>query len=170
MGYVNDTTMKQFISPFQFAYSSGTWTPTISSELVSNVRSQADAAPVILIPIPIPSNSVALKGSKLVSVDIWYAIGTAAADDFATAEIVKQTLGVDDTVNTGAAVTATIDGGHDTAAERKAVDTDHRMTITITTPTWTDDNDAYFVHLVVDCAATTDLIFYGAQANYTLRV
>jgi hypothetical protein len=169
MGYVNDTNMKQFISPFGFGFSAGTWTPTISSELVSNVRSQADASVTILIPIPVPSNSKAFKGAKLASVDIWYAIATAAADDFATAEIVKQALGVDDTVNTGSAPAVTLDTGHDTAAERLAVDTDHRMTITLDTPVWIDDNDAFFVHLVVDCAATTDLILYGAQANYTFR-
>ena len=109
MGYINDTTMKQFISPFEFGFSTGTWTPTIATELVSNDRTAADAAFDVMIPIPIPSNSVALEGSKLESVDIWYSIGTAAADDFATAEIVKQTLGADDTANTGAAVTTTED-------------------------------------------------------------
>ena len=169
MGYVNDTHMSQFISPFDFGYSAGTWTPTIGTSVVSNVRSQADASCTVLIPVPIPSNSQAFKGSKLASVDVWYSIGTAAADDFATAEIVKQTLGADDTANTGAAVTTTIDTGHDTAAERLAVDTDHRMTLTLSTPAWVDDNDAYFVHLVIDNAATTDLVFYGAQANYTFR-
>lgn len=169
MGYVNDTNFAQFISPFDFGMSAGTWTPAIASSVVSNNRTAADASVTVLIPIPIPSNGAAFKGCKLESVDVWYAIGTAAADGFATAEIVKQTLGADDTANTAAAVSTTLDGGHDTAAERKAVDDDHKMTFTIDTPAWIDDAEAYFAHLVIDNAATTVLKFFGAQANFTFR-
>ena len=88
----------------------------------------------MLIPITVPSNESALKGARLKTIEIFYAIATNAADDFATVGLDKVTLGVDDTAAAGAAITHTIDAGHDTAAERKAVDTDHVMTLTITTP------------------------------------
>ena len=170
MGYVQDTHMSKFISPLNFEFSAGTWTPTIASNVVSMVRTQADASFTALIPLQVESNASALKGVKIKSIDVFYAIATAAADDFATVELEKMTLGADDTAITGAAVTGTCDTGHDAAAERKAVDTDHVLTFTITTPAWSDDGDAYVLELIVDCAATTDFIFYGARVNYDLRV
>jgi len=170
MGYVHDTHMSKFVHPGEFLFSAGTWTPADSNNVVSISRGAADAAFTAYIPVPLPSNDSALKGSKLKSIDVYYAIGTAAADDFATVELEKMTLGADDTAITGAAVTTTCDAGHDTAAERKSVDTDHVMTVTLTTPEWMDDAAAYVLKLVVDCAATTVFTFFGARANYDFRV
>ena len=170
MGYVNDTHMSQFIPPSEFQLSAGTWTMAVSSNVVSRDRTANDSAFTALIPIPIPSNASAYKGAKLLSIDVWYSIGTAAADDFATVELEKMTLPADDTAVSGAAVTTTCDTGHDTAAERLAVDSDHCMTVTLSTAAWLDDGDAYWLQLVVDCAAGTVFKFFGARANYTLRV
>jgi hypothetical protein len=169
MGYVADTHMSKFISPLDFQFTAGTWTPTIGSNVVSMVRSQADASFTALIPIDVLSNASALKGARLKSIDVYYKIAVAA-DDFATVELEKMTLGVDDVAITGAAVAGACDAGHDTAAERKAADDDHVLTFSLTTPAWIDDGDAYILELIVDCAATTDFIFYGARANYDLRV
>ena len=170
MGYVNDTTMCKFISALKAMFTAGTWTPTIAANVVANVRTAADGAFTALIPIDLPANSVALKGALLKSIDVFYAIGTAAADDFATVELEKMTLGVDDVAISGAAVVTTCEAGHDTAAERLAVDTDHVMTVTLTTPVWIDDGDAFVLALIVDCAATTVFSLFGARANYTMRV
>lgn len=170
MGYVQDTHMSKFIPAVNFQFSAGTWTPTVASNVASMVRSAADAAFDVIIPLNVESNASALKGVKIKSIDVFYAIGTAAADDFATVELNKMTLGPDDTAITGAAVTGTLDAGHDSAAERKAVDTDHVLTFTITTPAWSDDGDAYFMHLNIDAAANTVVTFYGARVNYDLRV
>jgi hypothetical protein len=170
MGYVHDTNMSMFINPAMFQHSAGTWTISEASNIMKSVRTAGDASFTTLIPIPIPSNNIALKGSKLKSIDVFYAIATAACDDFATVELNKMTLNVDDTAVTGAAVTTTCDAGHDTAAERLAVDTDHVMTVTITTPAWVDDGEAFFLKLVIDAAATSVVTFFGARANYTLRL
>ncbi len=170
MGYVNDTAMCKFISPLDALFTAGTWTPTIASNIVSQVRSAADASFTALIPIDLPSNSVALKGALLKSIDLYYAIGTGAADDFATVELEKMTLGVDDVAITGAAVPITLDTGHDIAAERLAVDTDHVLTATLDTPVWLDDGDAMVLAIIVDCAANTVFTLFGARANFTLRV
>ncbi len=48
--------------------------------------------------------------------------------------------------------------------------TDQVMTVTLTTPAWLDDGDAYYLKLVVNAALTTDFTFFGARANYDLRV
>lgn len=171
MGYVHDTAMCQFIPPSLAMFSAGTWTDTVASNVWSKNRSAADASFTIYIPVLIPSNSVAMKGAKLVSVEVMYVIGTAAADDIPTATCIlyKDTLAVTGTLNTAASAAGSLDTAHDSAAELKAAD-EHRLVYTLTTPAWIDNDEAYHFEIVVDAAATTVFKFLGALINYTLRV
>lgn len=169
MGYVNVTDITKFIPPSKILKTAGTWTPAINSNVISEARSAADASTTLLIPIALDGSNVALQGAKLQSVDVWYKIGTAAADDFATVAASKVTLAADTVAVSGAALTVTIDAAHDTAAERKTV-ADHKMTITFSSPAFLEDNEAIWISLVIDCAATTVLTIYGAQANFDLRL
>jgi hypothetical protein len=169
MGYVHDTHMRQFIPPFMCGKTAGTWTPTIASNVVTDNRTAADAAFTVLIPIFLLSNSEDMKGAYLTSIDVWYIIATAAADDFATVELEKITLPADGDAPTGAAVTITEDTDHDSAAERKAAD-EHKMTVTLSTPEWIDEDEVFYLELIVDAAATTVFKLLGARANFTLRI
>jgi len=170
MGYVHDTAMSQFIQPDEIIKTLGTWTDSIASNVAKAVRTAADASFELHIPIKLPSNAEAMKGAYLKSIDVYYTIGTAAADDFATVELSKVTLpAATGSAPTGAAVDTTPDTGHDTAAERLAAD-DHLMTVELDTPAWIDDDEYYVLQLVVDAAATTVFTLWGARANYTLRV
>ena len=169
MGYVNNTQMSQFISPNLCAFSAGTWTPTLASNVFSMNRTAADAAFNVFAPILTPGNAAALAGAKLLSIEVYYSIGTAAADDFATVELEKMTLPATGTAVSGAAVGITIDSGHDTAAERKAAG-DHTMTITLNSPAYIDNNDGYVLVLNIDAAATTVFKLYGVVVNFELRV
>jgi hypothetical protein len=176
MGYVHDTAMSLFIPPTAFGFSAGTWTLTVATNVWSMDRTAADASNTIYMPIPIPSNSVALKGAKLLSVEFMYSISTAAADDFAVATclIYTDTLSASaasgsGTINTAAALTSTKDTGHDTDAECLAQD-EHRMVLTVTTPVWTDNDVAYHAEFIVDGGAATVVKVFGGIANYTLRV
>ncbi|MCC6147773.1 MAG: hypothetical protein IT308_09420 [Anaerolineaceae bacterium] len=169
MGYVHDTHMSQFIPPAVIAKTAGTWTPSVASNVAKEARTAGDAAFTLIIPIPIPSNASALKGAKLKSIDVWYKIATGAADDFATVTLNQVALPGDADAPAGEEVTVTLDAAHDSAAERKAV-ADHKMTVTLSTPVWLNDDDAYFLSLVVDAAANTAFTLYGARANYELRV
>jgi hypothetical protein len=128
------------------------------------VRGAADASFTVYVPIPIPSNSVAERGSYLKSVELMYRIITSAADDFATVALYKDTL-----PGSGPVVTTTIDAGHDTAAERKAIDK-HRMVVTLSTPEWIDNDIAFHLECVVDAAADTSFRVFGAIVNYTMRL
>ena len=168
MGYVHDTQMCQIIPQSMIQKSAGTWTPTLASNTVGDVRTAADASFNLFVPIMLPSNAAAYKGAKLVSIDVHYKIATAAADDFATVELEKVSIASTGAV-TGAAVSVTIDGDHDAAAERKAVD-DHYMTITLDTPAWIDKDEVYWLYMVVDAAAGTVFTLWGVKANFTLRV
>jgi hypothetical protein len=169
MGYVNVTDISQFIPPSAIQKTGGTWTPTIASNVVSDVRTAADAAFTLLIPLVLPGSDVALQGAKIKSIDVWYKIATAAADDFATVALNKVTLAADAVAVSGAAVTVTIDTAHDSAAERKAI-ADHKMTVTLATEVFIDEDYAYWLSCVIDAHANTVLTLYGARVNYTLRL
>ncbi|MBN1535200.1 MAG: hypothetical protein JW908_00605 [Anaerolineales bacterium] len=167
MGYVTDKSVSMFIHPSDIQKTAGTWTPTLSSNVWGDVRGAADAAFSLAIPIKLYSNAAAYRNCKLKSIDVWYTIGTAAADDFATVELEKMSLQADGTAITGAAVSTTCDTDHDTAAERLAVD-EHKMTVTLDTPAFIDEDDVYVLTLTVDAAATTVFTIFGARANFDL--
>ncbi len=109
MGYVHDTQMSQFVSPFKAAFTAGTWTPTLAANVVKNVRTAAAAAFTAMIPVELPANAAGLKGARLKSIDVWYKILTADATDFATVELEKTTLTANTVAITGAVVTTTLD-------------------------------------------------------------
>ena len=169
-GYVHDTAMSQFIPPTDFHYVTGTWTlaaGAVTDTIALHVAA-ADETSTVNIPIVIPSNSVAQKGAYLKSVEIDYEILIAACDAVSVV-INKVTRGADGSVAVVAAQTFTYDAGHDTAAERYDVD-QHKMTCTITTPFWIDNDEYVLVELTLDKAATTTVDLLGAVANYTLRL
>ena len=176
MGYVHDVAMSQFIPPTQFAFSAGTWTMAVATNVWSYNRTAADASFTLYAPVTIPSNSVALKGSKLLSFELMYSIATAAADDFvaATCALYKDTFQAtaasgSGTLNTAAIATGTLDTGHDAAAELKAAD-EHRLKWTLTTAAWIDNDAGYHFEAVVDAAAGTVFKVFGGIINYTLRL
>lgn len=170
MGYVNDTHMSQFLAPSDIIKTSGTWTAALASNVVSESRSAAAASFLLLVPIKLPGNGAPLKGASLKSIDVYYSVVTADAADFATVALNKVTLPESSgSAPSGSACTVTIDTNHDTAAKRKAVG-DHHMTITLDSPAWIDEDEAYVLSCTIDGAAATVFKLYGARANYTLRV
>src|SRR5581483_2035085 len=152
--------------------SAGTWTHTAASNVWFLRRTAAASAPVLKIPIAtILQNSIAQKGSYLKSIDIWYEISTADATAI-TPVIQKQTLPADNSSYTApSAQTFTYDSGHDTAGERITAQK-HKMTLTLSTPIWLDDDDDVYVELTVDFsgAATGVFDYHGARANVTTRL
>ena len=167
MGYVHDDF--SVVIPFtQFAHSAGTWTQSVASNVWYNRRTAADAAAVSYIPLGnVPQRDGAKKGAMLNSVDVHFRIGTAALDAMA-AVLYKATLGADGSLLTVAAVTTSYDTGHDAAAERIDVD-EHKMTLTVTTPTYLEENEMLFVEITWDGSGTGVIDEFYAVANYTLR-
>jgi hypothetical protein len=169
-GYVHDTAFSQFIFPTSMICITGTWTEVagqVSGTVVKHVAA-TDETSTVYIPILIPSNSVSGKGSYLKSIEVDYEILVAACDAV-DALIYKVTRGADGAVAVvDNAVAFDYDTGHDTAAERYDVD-QHRMTLTLTTPAWIDNDEYYMAVLAFNKAATTTVDVLGAVANYTLR-
>jgi hypothetical protein len=170
-GYVHDTAMSYWVPLSNITTTVGTWAIAAASNVWSLNHTPADNTSVLHIPLRLPQNSVAQKGSYLSSVDIFYTIGTADSDAI-TPVIQKITApahgGAVPTVSSPA---FTYDSNHDTAAKRKANGaTMHKMTLYLTTPPWMDDDDYYYVELTVDGAATSVEKIYGVRANFTLRI
>ena len=168
MGYIHDTNMAQFISPKCFSYVTGTFTETAGAVAgtVAINRAAANETSVITVPIMIPSNGSALKGSLLKSVEMDYELFTAEPTSI-TWTLNKVTRGADTAVAVVAAVTKT-----DTvaAAGAKTVD-QHKQTVTLTTPAYIDDNEYYLLEMSMPAGAGGNTAkFYGAVANFTARL
>jgi hypothetical protein len=166
---IHNTHVNHFISPFGVGKSAGTWTPTIAANVAKDVRTAAAAAFTLLVPISLPQSSNLRNGARLKSLDVYYKILTADATDFATVELEKMALPATGSAPTGAAVTTTLDSGHDTAAKRKAQG-EHTMTVSLDVPVYMGKDEAYALQMVVDAAAGTVFTLYGVRANYDLRL
>ena len=174
MGYIHDTAMSQFIPPNQIEFSAGTWALAVASNVWSMDRTAADASFTVYVPVLVPSNSVALKGVKLESVELMWATSVEVMDDVATVALYTDTLQASaasgsGTINTAAAITQTQDTGHDTDADRLAID-EHRMKVTITTPVWLDNDVAVHLEVVFNAGTNGVVKVFGAIANYTVRL
>ena len=175
MGYVHDTAMAQFIPPLMIGKSAtATMTEKVASNVWSDDRAANDSSCTIYVPVLIPSCSVPLMGSWLKSIELMYSLGTTLADNVTTVALYKDTLAASaasgsGAINTAAAVTITIDAGHDTTAERKALD-EHRMVCTLATPAWIDNDATFHLEVVIDHHANTVTKIFGAIINYTLRL
>src|SRR5512136_849735 len=133
---IHDTAMSQYIPPTVFHFSTGTITD-IAGQTVGTIvehRAAANQTTLITIPILIPSNASALKGSYLKSVEIDYEILTAEPTSLTWAinKITRGANGADATI-ASCAYTAAL-----SAAVGKAVD-EHKEVLTLTTPFWIDN-------------------------------
>lgn len=168
MGYIHDL-VSTFIAFSKFIHSGGTWTSTVASNVWFDRRTAADAAAVTMIPLgDVPQRDGSTKGAALQSVEVLFRVVTAALDSL-SAILYKATLAADGSLLTVAVVPTSYDTGHDTAAERIDVD-EHTMTLTVTTPTYLDDNEYLFVEVSWDAALTSVLDFFGAKANWRWRL
>ena len=169
MGYVHLTDICQFIPPAMIQKSLGTWTPTYASNVSSDVRTAAETNFALHVPICLPASNLALQGAKLLSIDFWYKIATAGCSGSGTPVLNKIALPADTVAVSGAEITTTLDTGHDTEAERVAA-ASHKMTVTVSTPVFLEDDYGYVLYMTFNCAAGTVYTLYGAQANFTLRL
>ena len=170
MGYVTLQNVNQFITPFQISKSAGTWAPTLAGHLVCDLRTAAASGYYLLIPITLPGSINNNQCAKLKSVDVWYKVGTAAMAGMATVTVKKQTLAADTVAVTGADYTdITLDADHDTETKRKAV-ASHKMTVTFDNQPYLDNDEALFIVISCEGAATSVFTLLGAQANFELRM
>lgn len=167
MGYVHDTAMAQYISPNMMNFVTGTWTDAAGqvANTIVKIKSAAAETSTITVPLVVPSNSVALKGSMIASVELDYEIRTSAATSI-TLTMNKVTRGADTAVAVVTAVTGT---QLLTPASTAATVDQHKDKFTVTTPAYIDNDEYYLLKVVAVCAAGTVLEILGATINYTFR-
>jgi len=168
MGYTHNTHMSKIIPCTEMMPITGTWTEVAGQVAGTICKHKAAAAEtaIVYIPITIPSNSVALQGSKLLSVEIDYEVLVAACTSV-TAALTKVTRGADGSD----AVVAAVTGTQNLTAATDAADVDeHKLTFTVTTPAFIDNDEYYILTLTCVAAATTQLDILAAVANYTARM
>jgi len=175
-GYVHDTATSIFLSPHAALNVGGTWTDTVGNVALTYMRRRTGAGATVQLVYPIsflPQNSVALKGSYLKTIDVWYELATAALTTF-TPAINLATLPAASAA-TGTAFAAvvsqpvTFDSFHNTNALRAAIGK-HHMTITITTPWWLGANDLAYLDMTIVDPGTSVYDDYGIRLNYTARL
>ena len=170
MGYVHDTAMTLFIPPtlahFVSATALNTWVAGQTVDTIVAHTSYVNETTVINIPIIVPSNSVALKGAYLKSIEIDYEV--LAGEPTSIAFVInKITRNVDGTPPTVDALphTATL-----TAATCKTVN-EHRNVLTLTTPIWIKNTEEVLVEITrVAGAGANTFDVLGAFVNYTIRI
>jgi hypothetical protein len=168
MGYVHDTAMSQFIPCSLFHFSTGTITDTagvVSGTIVKH-RAAANQTTLITIPVLVPSNSVALKGAYLKSVEIDYEIITAEPTSL-TFTVNKVTRGADGAI---AVVNAQAATSNLTASTSKTVD-QHKAILTITAPFWVANTEYVLVEMALEAGGGGNTAnFLGAVVNFTERI
>jgi len=163
---IHNTKFSQFIPPTDVHLVTGTWT-MIAGQVAGTIalhKAATSETAVVTIPIVIPSNSVALNGAKLASIEIDYELLVAACTTI-TAVINKVTRGVE---GADAVVASQPFTQSPTAANSVTVD-EHKLVLTITTPFWLDNDEYVLVQLTMVAPATTQIDILAAVANFTLR-
>jgi hypothetical protein len=170
-GYVHDTAVTVFIPPGACMLTVGAWVDTVGA--VANTymkRGTAAAATwVLVIPIFPIQNAVALKGSYFKSLDMWWINGTAALTTFTAA--FRRAVPPLNAAAYGAptADAFAYDANHLANANRITV-AQHTMVLTPTTPMWLANSDQFYGEFTIVNPGTSVLDFYGARANFTLRI
>ena len=169
---VHDTAMSLYTPCTLFHKGAvGTWTKAAGKVAGTCTlhAAAADQTVVVTIPVIVPSNSVALKGSYLKSIEIDYELIWDNVTSV-TAAVNKVTRGADGAVAVVSSLAFTQDP---TAAVAKmGGDYEHRLVLTLTAPFWVKNTEYVLVEVtIVSTLASGALInFLGSFANFTLRM
>ena len=168
MGYVHDTHCAQYIPPNQFHCVTGTLTDIAGQVAGTIARHKAATAETstVNIPITIPSNSSPGKGAMLKDVELDYEVLIAACTSV-TLSIVKVVRGLDTAV---AVVSAPAGTQTLTPATTAASVDEHKDKFTLTTPAYIDDDEYYFLKMVIVATATATVDLLAAVAHFTERL
>ena len=165
---LHNTHMAQVIPCTEIHYVTGTWTMTagtVAGMIAKHKAAGAETA-VVTVPVQIPSNSIALQGAKLTSIELDYELAAAAATSV-TAVLHKVVRGIEGAVAVASHPVITQSLVADAGAE---TENEHKLVVTLSTPVWIDNDDYYLCEFsfVFGGAVTVDI--FAAVVNFTLRV
>jgi len=164
---VHNIHFAQYIPPTAIHCVTGTWTNTagsVSGTIAKHKAANAETS-LITVPVEIPSNSVALQGARLDSIEIDYELTIADLTSL-TAVINQVARGVEGAI----AVVATPAFTQSPTAAASKTQAKHKLVLTITTPAWIDNDEYYLAQLSAVAPAGTVIDVLAAVANFTLKV
>jgi hypothetical protein len=165
---IHNTHFSQFIPCTAIHYVTGTWTNAagqVVGTICKHKSANAETA-VVSVPIAIPSNSIALQGSYLITIELDYEILIEAMTSV-TAAVKKISRGVD----TAVAVVSTPTSSQSLTAGTTAATVDqHKLTVTLTTPAWIDNDEEYLCQVSFEAGANGTIDVLGAMVNFTKRM
>lgn len=164
---IHNTHFAQFIPCTAMHYVTGTWTAEaglVAGTIAKHKTAGAETA-VVTVPVIIPSNSIALQGAKLVSIELDYELETAGATSV-TAILHKIVRGADTAVAVASHPAITQDLVADAGAETHD---QHKLTVTLTTPAWIDNDDYYLCEFSFVCGGAVEVYVMAAVVNFILR-
>ncbi len=164
---IHNTHFAQYIPPTAMHYVTGTWADAAGAVAGTIVKKKTAGAEtgVVTVPVVIPSNSIALQGAKLASVELDYELLDAAATSV-TAVLHKIVRGADTAVAVASHPTITQDL---VAAVAAATQNQHKLIVTLTTSAWIDNDEYYLCEFSFVCAGVVVVDILAAVANFTLR-
>jgi hypothetical protein len=165
---MHNTHMAQYLPPTKLHYVTGTWTDAagaVTSTIAKHKAANAETS-VVTVPIQIPSNSVALQGSYLVSIELDYELLGAAATSV-TGAVNKVARGTDTNI---AVVTAQTVTQSLVAAVGAATQDQHKLVVTLSTPVWIDNDEYYLAQFSFVCGGVVTVDILAAVINFTERL
>jgi hypothetical protein len=169
MGYIHDTNMQTFVTSMAVGTTGGTWTSVADGDQWYKQRAALAGSFFLNVPVAVPvQNSTDKRGCKVTSIEIYYSLYDAGLTSLA-ADVWLQALPASGAFAAPTAVTFTYDTAHDAAGER-ITETQHVMTLTLTTPTWIAGDEYMWVKLTGVAGASALFRIWGARINYTMRV
>ncbi len=164
---INNTHFTQIIPCTAIHYVTGTWTMAagaVADTICKHKAANAETA-VVSVPVQIPSNSIALQGCKLDSIELDYQLLEAAATSV-TAVLHKVVRGIEGAVAVASHPTITQSLTADAGAE---TEDKHRLKVTLSTPVWIDNDDYYVCEFSFVCGAAVTIDILAAVVNFTYR-
>ena len=160
---IHNTHFAQYVPPTLF-HTLAVTNITLAAGAVAGTICQHKAAAAetltISIPIEMPSNSIALNGAKLVSIEIDYQVLVADLTSL-TPVVNLVTRGIEGAVAVVAAQTFT----QSPTLAASLVVNKHKLVLTITTPFWMLNTQYVIAQLTAVCPGTTTLDLLAAVAT-----
>lgn len=153
---------EKYILPLAaLGFTAGTWTPTLTSNVLTARKTAADNAPTVVFTFTPPAETPLRWEQQVEAVELPYKVATAALDAAPTITVRKVTLNETSGVVSVATVSATtaIRGLNTTGTAAG----DYVIKSTFATPTRLEDNEYLQVEVAFDAAGTTVLDVFPAR-------
>ncbi len=170
MAYLSHSTLRQMVPLSNLRSSNTSWQIQWNTPHVW-VLEKAPGAETssLLTALDLPRSARPMEGTRLLAVEIWYQISSAAAVAFSAALYRLSLPGQGGSLTGAQAISAAYDAAHDTAAKRAALGL-HRLMLTPGEMKFGPADEVCFLELTVQTGSSSQVQILGVQMHYALRL